>query len=111
MLLQGSQPASRRRRGRVNRRLMRLRRFASLPGAPFERLDFQPHAKIDVDPFVCVRMTAGKRHCSFPAVFGDPQFEILIVWRGRSGMPSGPVMMLKGGMKGLIGFREDPDDI
>jgi len=111
MLLQSRQPASRRRLRRVNRRLVRLRRFAPLPGAPFERLDFQRHAKINVDPFVRVRMPTGKRHGGFPAVFGYAQFEVLVVWRRRSGMPSGQVMMFKSDVKSLIGFRDDADDI
>jgi hypothetical protein len=56
-------------------------------------------------------MPAGKRHRGFPAVFGYAQFEILIVWRRRSRMPSGQVMLFKSGVKSLVGFPDDPGDI
>jgi hypothetical protein len=82
-----------------------------LPGAPFDRLDFQWHSEINVDPFVRIRMPAGKWHGGSPAVFGHAQFEILIVWRSRSGMPSGQVMMFTSGVKSLIGFPDDSGDI
>jgi hypothetical protein len=82
-----------------------------LPGAPFERFDFQRHAKINVDPLVRVRVPARKWYGCSSAIFGYAQFEILIVGRGRSGTPSGQEMMLKSGVKSLIGFPDDPGDI
>jgi hypothetical protein len=82
-------PASRRPLRSEDRRLVRVRRLALLPGAPFNRLDLQRHAQIDVDPFVFVRLPAGKRHGRCRAVFADAKFKILIVGGRRGRVPTG----------------------
>jgi hypothetical protein len=97
--------------GCKNRGLVRLWRFALPPGSPFNRLDFQRHAQINVDPFVLVGMPAGKRHGGDGAVFGDPQFKILIIGGRRGRAPTGEVMVPKRGVKRPISFMDNANYI
>ncbi|OIQ66124.1 hypothetical protein GALL_523100 [mine drainage metagenome] len=87
------------------------RLFALPPGTPFNRLNLDRDAQINVDPFVLVRVPARKRHCCYRAVFADTNFQVLIVRSCRGRVPTGEMIVLESGVNGTTGLLDSPGNI
>src|SRR6266478_3292241 len=89
---------------------MRMWRFALLPGPPFNWLNLQAHAQINVDPLTPIGMSAGKWQSGHHTVFGDPEFDILIAGSRRCWTPMRQAPVGDRSASRVVGFRDDTRD-